>query len=65
MARSPSINRARKHQRPPRYEEQRPVLQLPLESPRWREPEVDRDRSERPDRKDERERGVVVIDFYI
>ena len=57
MARSVSITRPRKH--PPQHQdEQRPVLQLPLQRPEWREP--DRGQAE-PDR----ERGVAVIDFYI
>ena len=59
MARSPSINRPRTR-KPHRYQdEQRPVLQLPLERPEWREP-IERGRSE-----PETDRGVAVIDFYI
>jgi hypothetical protein len=50
----PGPSRARKRQ----YDEQRPVLQLPLESPSWREPEG-------TERREDRERGVAVIDFYI
>ncbi len=60
MARSVSITRPRKRQ-PKHHDEQRPVLQLPLERPDWREPVTpDRGQAE-PDR----ERGVAVIDFYI
>jgi hypothetical protein len=51
-------SRARKRQ----YDEQRPVLQLPLESPSYREPEA---AERREDRERERERGIAVIDFYI
>ena len=58
MARSVSITRPRKRQ-PQHQDEQRPVLQLPLERPVWRAP-VEREQVE-PDR----ERGVAVIDFYI
>jgi hypothetical protein len=58
MARSVSITRSRKRQ-PKHHEEQRPVLQLPLERPDWRDP-VERDQAE-----PERERGVALIDFYI
>ena len=59
MARS-TITRPRKRQRQPLFEEQRPVLQLPLAQPEWRAPEVARDERER-----DRERGVAVVDFYI
>lgn len=58
MARSLSITRPRKRQ-PKHVDEQRPVLQLPLERPDWREP-IERGQAE-PDW----ERGVAVIDFYI
>ena len=60
MARSVSITRPRKRQ-PKHQEEQRPVLQLPLEAPDWRE-RSDRGQGQA---EPERERGVVVIDFYI
>lgn len=59
MARSVSIPRPRKRQ-PKQYDEQRPVLQLPLVQPEWREPAKPAEQAE-PDR----ERGVAVIDFYI
>jgi hypothetical protein len=58
MARTVSITRSRKRQ-PKHHEEQRPVLQLPLERPDWRDP-VERGQAE-----PERERGVALIDFYI
>jgi hypothetical protein len=58
MARSVSITRPRKRQ-PQHHDEPRPVLQLPLERPEWREP------SEPGRAEPERDRGVVVIDFYI
>lgn len=61
MARA-SIPTTRKRPASARYDEQRPVLQLPLESPRWREPASEPERSER---REETERGVAVIDFYI
>jgi hypothetical protein len=59
MARSLSITRPRKRQ-PKHVDEPRPVLQLPLERPDWREPPVERGQAE-----PERERGVALIDFYI
>lgn len=60
MARSVSITRPRKR-KPKHHDEQRPVLQLPLERPDWRGyPEQDRGKAE-PDH----DRGVAVIDFYI
>jgi hypothetical protein len=61
MARSVSITRPPKRPRAKDkvWDEPRPVLQLPLERPAWREP-VEPDQAE-PDR----ERGVAVIDFYI
>lgn len=59
MARS-VIPNPRKRQPKRRYAEERPVLQLPLEAPQWREP---------PSREEGRtpgtERGVAVIDFFI
>lgn len=56
MARSPSIH---KHPRPKRPQhEERPVLQLPLARPDWREPVIE-DEDKTP------ERGVAVVDFYI
>lgn len=58
MARSVSITRPRKRQ-PKHVDQPRPVLQLPLERPEWREP------SDRGQAEPERERGVAVIDFYI
>ncbi|MFV8754378.1 hypothetical protein ACNOYE_27850 [Nannocystaceae bacterium ST9] len=64
MARAPIPTRARKRQTSVPYDEQRPVLQLPLESPAWREPPSgESDRSEPT--VDERPRGIAVIDFYI
>jgi hypothetical protein len=64
MAHSVSINRPRKRKPAPRYIEERPVLQLPLEAPQWRDP-PSRDRLE-PDTTDRgRDRGVAVIDFFI
>lgn len=62
MARAPIPTRARKRPTSDRYDDQRPVLQLPLESPSYREPASEPDRSER---REEGERGIVVIDFYI
>jgi hypothetical protein len=68
MARAPTSTtrpvptRARKRQTSVQYDDQRPVLQLPLESPSWREPSSEPDRSERHE---DRERGIAVIDFYI
>jgi hypothetical protein len=59
MARSVSITRPPIH-RPKHYDEQRPVLQLPLERPEWREPPEPDGQAE-----PERERGVAVIDFFI
>jgi hypothetical protein len=60
MARSVSINRPR--QRPSRRTrlEERPVLQLPLEAPVWREPPTKRE-----DSRHDSERGVAVVDFFI
>jgi hypothetical protein len=58
MARSVSITRSRKRQ-PKHLDEPRPVLQLPLERPVWREP------SDPGQVEPERERGIAVIDFYI
>jgi hypothetical protein len=58
MARSVSITRPPKRQ-PHLHDAPRPVLQLPLERPVWREP------PEREQPESDRERGVVVIDFYI
>ena len=55
MARHIPVNRPRKR---PSIEE-RPVLQLPLEAPQWREP------PRREQAKPEGERGVAVIDFFI
>ena len=52
MARSLSTTRPRKRQ-PKHVDEQRPVLQLPLERPDWRDP-VERGQAE-----PERERGVA------
>ncbi|NVB41492.1 hypothetical protein G6O69_26880 [Pseudenhygromyxa sp. WMMC2535] len=60
MARS-NTTRRRDHHPLPRFEEQRPVLQLPLESPQWREPA--RPGAGSDEGKDQR--GVAVIDFYI
>jgi hypothetical protein len=60
MARSVSINRPRKRQPQRRHVEERPVLQLPLEPPAWREP-PSREESREPTN----ERGVAVIDFFI
>jgi hypothetical protein len=60
MARSLSITRPRKRQ-PKHVDEPRPVLQLPLERPDWRDP----DPVERGQAEPERERGVALIDFYI
>lgn len=60
MARSLSITRPRKRQ-PKHVDEPRPVLQLPLERPAWRDP----DTVERGEAQPERERGVALIDFYI
>jgi hypothetical protein len=54
--------RARKRQTSVEHDEQRPVLQLPLESPVWREPASEPGGSERSE---DRERGIAVIDFYI
>lgn len=59
MVRS-TITRPPKRQRQPRFEEQRPVLQLPLAQPEWRAPEVAREERDR-----DLERGVAVVDFYI
>lgn len=63
MARFPIHNRARKRQPSVQYDDQRPVLQLPLESPGWREPPASD--PDRPERNEDRERGIAVIDFYI
>lgn len=63
MARAP-ISRARKRQTSVQYDEQRPVLQLPLESPAWREPPSEPEGTERS-QDQVRERGIAVIDFYI
>lgn len=49
----------RKRQSPRRRVEERPVLQLPLQAPVWREPPT------REEAKPESERGVAVIDFFI
>ena len=49
----------RKRQSPRRRVEERPVLQLPLQAPVWREP------PSREQAKPESERGVAVIDFFI
>jgi hypothetical protein len=57
MARS-VIHPARTRQ-PQRTVEQRPVLQLPLEAPRWGEPPAQQ--AQEPTS----ERGVAVIDFFI
>jgi hypothetical protein len=63
MARAPHpLTRARKRQTSVQYDEQRPVLQLPLESPSWREPASEPERS---DRSEDRDRGIAVVDFYI
>ncbi len=62
MARAYIPTRARKRQTSIQYEEQRPVLQLPLESPIWRAPASEPDQAERSE---DRERGIAVIDFYI
>lgn len=54
-------NPAHRTHRENRAIEQRPVLQLPLEGPRWGEPPT-------PDAKEPSEpsdRGVAVIDFFI
>lgn len=59
MAHSVSIHRPRKRKQAPRYIEERPVLQLPLEAPQWRDP-PNRERPE-PDA----DRGVTVVDFFI
>lgn len=59
MARSVSITRPPQRQ-PKRYDEQRPVLQLPLHQPEWREPPEADEQA-----KQDRERGVAVIDFFI
>ncbi|GEM_PF-2893115 len=58
MARAPSPKHIR-IPRPAQQEEQRPVLQLPLARPQWREPKTDQE----PEVK--RERGIAVVDFYI
>ncbi len=42
-----------------RQTEERPVLQLPLQAPAWREPPA------QESAKPESERGVVVVDFFI
>ena len=56
MARHIPVNRPRKrHHRV----EERPVLQLPLEAPQWREP------PRKEEAKAECERGIAVIDFFI
>lgn len=61
MARSVSITRPRKRQ-PKHLDDQRPVLQLPLEAPQWRErSEQSRGQAE----PEQPERGVALIDFYI
>lgn len=64
MARSVSITRPRKRQ-PKHQEEQRPVLQLPLEAPDWRERDERRHEQGRGQAEPDRERGVALIDFYI
>lgn len=59
MARS-VINTPRKRQSKRQSVEERPVLQLPLAQPQWREPpSFDQERQPSGDR------GVVVIDFFI
>jgi len=67
MARAPIPTRARKRPTSQRYDEQRPVLQLPLESPAWRDPVREPEPSEpsEPSERREGERGIAVIDFYI
>ena len=59
MARSETIIRPRKRHSQQHHDEPRPVLQLPLERPVYRDPIV------RDEIESERERGVAVIDFYI
>jgi hypothetical protein len=58
MARS-VIHPARTRQ-PQRTIEQRPVLQLPLDAPRWGEPPAQSEA-----REPSADRGVAVIDFFI
>lgn len=41
--------------------EQRPVLQLPIEGPRWGDPPASTPEADEPSS----ERGVAVIDFFI
>ena len=57
MARS--VSKPRKRQPRHRHAEERPVLQLPLEPPQWREP------SHESRKEPDSERGVAVIDFFI
>lgn len=57
MARSIPVSRPRTRQH--RQVEERPVLQLPLDAPQWREP------PQREQAKPDSERGVAVIDFFI
>lgn len=60
MASSVSINRRPRRRSPqPRRAEQRPVLQLPLEPPQWREPKP------REQIEQDTDRGVAVVDFFI
>lgn len=63
MARS-VISNPRKRQPKRRYAEERPVLQLPLEAPQWREP-PSRNEGREEGRTPATERGVAVIDFFI
>ncbi|PRP90597.1 hypothetical protein ENSA5_64000 [Enhygromyxa salina] len=59
MAHSVSINRPRKRQPRRHQEQERPVLQLPLEAPQWRDPPTREQSEPRTDR------GVAVVDFFI
>jgi hypothetical protein len=62
----PTGARKRQRQTSVQYDEQRPVLQLPLESPSWREPPSEPQGSDHgSERIEDRERGIAVIDFYI
>lgn len=55
----PRVSKYPRKRQSPRRVEERPVLQLPLQAPVWREPPT------REEAKPESERGVAVIDFFI
>jgi len=66
MARSITNKQPRKRPSTRRYVEERPVLQLPLEAPVWREPPSREPERAKPERaKPESDRGIAVIDFFI